>query len=200
MIEPEELRHLLDLGVLPAEFTPNINISPGQMVPVVISASSREVFLFRWGLIPGWAKDPKIGYKMFNARAETIADKPSFRVSFQKRRCLILADGFYEWKKEGNKKVPYLFSLGSRKPFTFAGLWDSWKNVDGQEIRSCTIITTSPNALVNQYHDRMPVILEESVRWHWLEGGDPNELKSYLKPIDQGLMAEPIPVDLTNPR
>lgn len=198
MIEPEELRQQLNLGELPVDFKPNTNISPGQLVPVVINPENREVLLYRWGLIPGWAKDAKIGYKMFNARAETIAEKPSFRVPFQKRRCLILADGFYEWKNEGGKKTPYLFALKERRPFTFAGLWDLWRDASGNEVRSCTIITTTPNDLISRFHDRMPVILDEQSRWSWLGSGNLDQMKSYLVPIDPGRMADPIPVVLSS--
>ena len=191
MIEPEELRTQLGLGEIPDELVSNRNISPGTLVAAVTDAKIRNVELFRWGLIPVWAKDPKIGYKTFNARAETLSEKPTFRVPFLKRRCLIPADGFYEWKEEGGRKQPYLFTLKEHKPFTFAGLWEIWRDSSGSEIRSCTLITTTPNDIVAQYHDRMPVILDESSRWHWLDESDPALLQSYLVPYDAEKMSVP---------
>ena len=195
MLQVDDLREQLELGELPAEFSSNRNISPGQFVPVVTDPVSREVALFRWGLIPSWAKDPKIGYRMFNARAETLAEKPSFRVPFMRRRCLIPADGFYEWKMVGSKKYPFLFTLKDQKAFTFAGLWESWRDKEGNELRSCTIITTEPNELLGQYHDRMPVILDESTRWKWLEETQSAALQSLLKPISAERMAPPVKID-----
>jgi putative SOS response-associated peptidase YedK len=147
--------------------------------------------MFRWGLIPSWAKDVSVGYKMINARAETIEEKPSFRVAFQRRRCLIPADGFYEWKIEDGHKYPYLFTLKDRKPFTFAGLWETWRSQEGGEINSCTIITTEPNSLVAQYHNRMPVILGYENRWRWLEERTKEELKAMLIPCQSGIMDIP---------
>lgn len=132
---------------------------------------------------------------MINARAETIAEKPSFKQAFARRRCLILADGFYEWKKEGNKKQPYLFQLQERKPFTFAGIWEHWQDRSGYEITSCAIITTTPNQILQEYHDRMPVILEESLRWRWLENAPISELQMMLKPYPDEEMKKPESVD-----
>ncbi len=191
MIQPEELRAQLGLGEIPSELVSNRNISPGTLVPVVTDSKNRKVELYRWGLVPVWAKDPKIGYKTFNARAETISEKPTFRVPFLKRRCLIPADGFYEWKDEGGRKQPYLFTLKDQQPFTFAGLWEIWRDSNNTEIRSCTLITTTPNTLLAQYHDRMPVILDESSRWKWLEESDPVILQSLLVPYDSEKMSKP---------
>ncbi len=186
------MQELLGLGDIPSEFTPDSNISPGEVVPVVTDPAARNVELFKWGLIPGWAKDSKIGYKMFNARAETITEKPSFRVPFARRRCLIPADGFYEWRvDEGNRKYPYLFTLKDRKPFTFAGLWDIWRDSEGKEVKSCTIITTEPNSLLAEYHNRMPVILTDNERWQWLEQKPAAALLQMLKPISEELMSIP---------
>ena len=191
MFDPEEAREKLELGDLPVEFVPNSNIAPGTNIPVVVDPVSRDVQMFRWGLIPGWAKDPAIGYKMFNARAETIDEKPSFRAAFQRRRCLILADGFYEWRTEEGRKFPYLFTLKERAPFTFAGVWETWRNKEGSVINSCTIITTDPNSLVIQYHDRMPVIFAGQERWEWLEDKPTDELKALLIPCSAEIMDEP---------
>jgi len=195
MYDPEEVRERLKLGDMPDDFVPGVNISPGQNIPVVIDPVTRNVQLFRWGLIPGWAKDPRIGYKMINARAETAAEKPSFRVSFQRRRCLIPADGFYEWKLENGRKYPFLFTLKDRTPFMFAGLWENWHSQEGEVINSCTIITTTPNSLVAQYHDRMPVILDETSRWKWLENLPAENLQALLVPYDTEKMAVPVQLD-----
>ena len=195
MLQMDDLREQLELGEFPVEFSSSRNISPGQFVPVVTDSLTRSVALFKWGLVPGWAKDPKVGYRMFNARAETLAEKPSFRVPFMRRRCLIPADGFYEWKMIGDRKYPFLFTLKEQKAFTFAGLWESWHDKEGIMLCSCTIITTEPNELVNQYHDRMPVILDSTTRWQWLEQSQTAILQSLLKPIDAELMESPIRID-----
>ncbi len=132
------------------------------------------VEFFRWGLIPGWAKDPAIGHRMINARAETLAEKPSFRTPLRRRRCLILADGFYEWRKDpgGKTKTPMYIRLSNGAPFAFAGLWDLWRGPDDSPVTSCTIITTSPNDLLAPIHNRMPVILPADAYEQWL---DPDE-------------------------
>jgi putative SOS response-associated peptidase YedK len=195
MTDPPELRELLELGNLPSEFHPDANISPGQLVPVIRDPKTRDVDMFKWGLIPWWTKDPKIGYKMFNARAETVAQKPSFKIPLARKRCLIPADGFYEWKLDGNKKSPYLFTMKDRKPFTFAGLWESWKDQAGEEINSCTIITTEPNRMMAEYHNRMPVILLPSTRWLWLESQPLESLLNLLVPVNEELMALPQKID-----
>ncbi|MDH3944981.1 MAG: SOS response-associated peptidase, partial [Anaerolineae bacterium] len=130
--------------------------------------------LFTWGLVPSWSKDPKMGSRMINARAETLAEKPSFRAAYKRRRCLILADGFYEWvKKPGHKtKTPHYIQLTSGQPFAFAGLWEYWQGDDGSEIKSCTIITTEPNSLIGKLHNRMPVILPPETYDLWLDPGE----------------------------
>jgi putative SOS response-associated peptidase YedK len=195
MLQLDELREQLALGEMPLELTPNSNITPGLAVPTVIDPNTRKVELFKWGLVPMWAKDPSIGYKMINARAETVAEKPSFRMPFARQRCLIPADGFYEWKSEGVKKRPFLFTLKNRAPFTFAGLWERWRNHEGEELRSCTIITTIPNSLVTEYHDRMPVILGADERWEWLESRPIPFLQNLLKPYPVELMDTPVMID-----
>ena len=195
MLEPEELRESLELGELPVELIPNSNISPGQNIPVVLNPVTREVRMFRWGLVPGWAKDAKIGYRMFNARAETLSEKPSFRTLLRRRRCLIPADGFYEWKELDGEKYPFLFTLINQKPFTFAGLWDTWQKAEGEVLYSCTLITTEPNELLAHYHNRMPVILGEDQRWQWLEDTSTEELKASLRPFPADKMSEPVRVE-----
>ncbi len=170
-------------------------MAPGQPIAVVRDHLIKKVDLIKWGLVPAWAKDPMIGHKLINARAETIAEKPSFKQAFFRRRCLILADGFYEWKTEGTRKQPYLFKMVDSKPFTFAGIWETWRDRAGVEIATCAIITTTPNGLIEKYHDRMPLILEESVRWRWLEDTPVPELMAMLMPYPATGMAAPQPVD-----
>lgn len=151
------------------EFRPRYNIAPTQQVLTITNGGQRRAELMRWGLIPFWAKAPKIGYRMINAVGETAATKPAFRAAFKKRRCLIPADGFFEWRKDGKQKVPTYIFLKSRKPFAFAGLWESWKSPDGETIRSCTIVTTKPNEFIEPIHNRMPVILSEETEALWLD-------------------------------
>jgi putative SOS response-associated peptidase YedK len=144
----------------PPDLFPNYNVAPTQAVLAVRVPHGQDQpapALLKWGLVPGWADDPSIGNRMINACSETAAEKPSFRSAFRKRRCLVLADGFYEWGKVGGKKQPYLFRLREGEPFAFAGLWEHWEK-GGEVIDSCAILTTDPNGLVKPLHDRMPVI------------------------------------------
>ncbi len=143
---------------------PRYNVAPTQEVVTVMRDETKHLALLRWGLIPSWAKDESIGNKMINARAETLAEKPSFKRLLTSKRCLIVADGFYEWKKEAGGKTPMYFTLKDKEPFAFAGLWDTWHSPNGEQIRTCTLITTQPNDLVSPVHDRMPVILTPEVR------------------------------------
>ena len=152
---------------------PRYNIAPTQEAPVIVQADSkRKIELFRWGLIPWWAKDPAIGNEMINARAETLAEKPAFRGLLGNRRCLVLADGFYEWRTEGKEKVPMRFKLKSGEPFAFAGLWDSWKQPDGSSLRTYTIVTTEPNDVLRPIHNRMPAMLSNDDAQKWLAVDD----------------------------
>ena len=156
------------------ELKPRFNNAPTQSIAAVRldSEESRELALLRWGLVPSWAKDPSIGNRMINARAETVAEKPSFRAAYRKRRCLILADGFYEWRKEADGKTPYFISLASGEPFAFAGLWEDWHARDSDEsLQSTAIITTAANDFMSQLHHRMPVVLQQDAADRWL-GGD----------------------------
>lgn len=168
----------------PQGFRPRYNISPGQDVVCVIRDGKNRIEPLRWGLIPFWAKDPAIGNRLINARAETLAEKRSFRNALAKHRCLVVADGFYEWRLSGKRKVPVYVFLKSRKIFGFAGLYEDWKATDGEQIRTCTIITTGANDLVRPIHDRMPVILPEGVEDLWLDPGEERceRLLSFLKP------------------
>lgn len=165
------------------DLRPNYNVAPTQEVPIISNDGSNHLAMFRWGLIPFWAKDPAIGNKMINARAETVDEKPSFKHSLQRKRCLVVADGFYEWKKEGTTKRPHRITLKNKELFGFAGLWDTWKSPSG-DIVSCTIITTTPNVLMASIHDRMPVILSRDSERLWLDQSivDSGFLKSLLVP------------------
>jgi len=165
---------------------PRYNIAPSQNSPTLVVKEDRRVLvMMRWGLVPFWAKEASIGYKMINAKSETLTEKPSFRKPFKEKRCLVLADGFYEWEKTDKKnKVPYRFVLKNRQPFAFAGLWDVWKTPEGDTLLSFTIITTRANELMERIHDRMPVILNEKDEAKWLdpEFKDTDKLSSLLQP------------------
>jgi len=152
---------------------PRYNIAPTQFVAAIRNGAdnSPELATFRWGLVPFWAKDPSIGNRMINARAETVAEKPSFRNAYRQRRCLILADGFYEWHTEGGVKIPYFISLASGSPFAFAGLWEHWDSKSSDEsLDTTTIVTTAASQFLSQLHNRMPVVLEPGNAGRWLDG------------------------------
>ncbi|MDO9546919.1 MAG: SOS response-associated peptidase [Pelolinea sp.] len=203
-LEPAFFQQELDLGKVLSEWTPRYNTAPSQNIPVVLDPTERDVEMLRWGLIPHWAKDPAIGNRMINARSETIQEKPSFRAAFKQRRCLILADGFYEWQKpaaKGSHKVPYYFQLTNGAPFAFAGIWEAWQEPEGDEVRSCSIITCPPNELVAQAHDRMPVILDKTTCWNWLSEQPANDLQAMLAPYPAEKMhAHPVGLTVNNPR
>ncbi len=169
---------------LSSVYQPRYNIAPTQPVAVIANNGKNELEFFVWGLIPSWAKDPAIGNRMINARSETLLEKPSFRNAFRRRRCLVLADGFYEWRKDPHGKTPMYIQLEHGKPFAFAGLWEFWKSPDASELLSCTIITTQPNPFMAPIHNRMPVILPEEAYSLWLESGDSDTrpLVELLKP------------------
>ncbi len=153
--------------------TPRYNIAPTQSVATVLQTpehKDRQFKLLHWGLIPSWAKDPKMGARLINARAETVAEKPAFRSAFRQRRCLVLADGFYEWQKQENtkQKQPYYFRFKDGRPFAFAGLWERWQDSNSETIESCTLLTTAANELMRPIHDRMPVIIDSKYYDLWL--------------------------------
>jgi putative SOS response-associated peptidase YedK len=155
------------------ELRARYNIAPTQFIAGIRNTddAGRELAEFRWGLVPFWAKDPSIGNRMINARAETVAEKPSFRNAYRKRRCLILADGFYEWHTEDGVKVPYFISLASGEPFAFAGLWEHWQSKEtGEALETATIVTTAANQYLSQLHHRMPVVLEADHADRWMSG------------------------------
>ena len=150
-------------------YDPGYNIAPTESILTVRNMGGREAALMKWGLIPFWAKDPKIGSRMINARAETVAEKPAFRNALKKRRCLVLADGYYEWQKTSVGKRPYRIIMKSGEPFAMAGLWETWKDPQGKVVPSCTIITTSANDFLALIHNRMPVILSREYEDLWLD-------------------------------
>ena len=188
----------------PRENPPRYNIAPSQPVAVVANTGDNKIDFFVWGLIPSWAKDPKIGNKLINARSETLAEKPSFRTAYRRRRCLILTDGFYEWRKNPDKtKTPMYIQLESQEPFAFAGLWEQWYSPHGDEVLSCTIITTQPNEFMSQIHNRMPVILPPEAYARWLDPAEqkPDTLQPLLKsyPAEE-MAAYPVSTQVNNPR
>jgi len=186
---PEAMATRLGVPSFPA-IGPRYNISPTQTLPVVRLNSSgvREAVAMRWGLVPFWADDLKIVYTLINARSETVASKPAFRAAFKARRCLIPADGFYEWRTEGKLKTPFRFCLADDEPFAFAGLWECWSKGESP-VETYTIITTTPNELVATLHDRMPAMLPPDAYDQWLDPkAKPDALTSLLAPFPAGLM------------
>ena len=170
-------------------FMPRYNIAPTQQAPVIANLDgANRLELFQWGLVPWWAKDISIGNRMINARAESLAEKSSFKSLLKNRRCLVLADGFYEWRKEGKGKVPMLFKLKSGEPFVLAGLWDVWRKPDGQMLRTFTIVTTEPNEMLASIHNRMPVMLSDSNALDWLTDSEIDHALSLLRPFPADLM------------
>ncbi|HID97315.1 MAG TPA: SOS response-associated peptidase [Thermodesulfobacteriaceae bacterium] len=202
----KRLKEEFSLSV-PSEFLPEIhpryNIAPGTDIPAIrqLPEKRRELALLQWGLIPSWAKDKKTGYRLINARAESVATKPAFRSAFRYRRCLIPASGFYEWQKLEGGKQPWFITLEDADLFAFAGLWECWEGQEGEVVESCTIITTDSNDLVRPLHDRMPVIIERLRYGDWLsrESG-PDALKTLLCPLPaEKMKARPVSLLVNNP-
>jgi putative SOS response-associated peptidase YedK len=175
--------------------TPRYNVAPGQLVMAVISDGEKNrLGELKWGLIPSWAPDAKMSYKLINARADTVAEKPAFRTSFQRKRCLIPADSFYEWKKMGADKQPMRIMFKDEGIFSMAGLYDTWTAPDGQKVSTCTIITTTPNELMSGIHDRMPVILRREDEKLWLDKEQKaGDLQALLRPFTaEEMIAYPV--------
>jgi putative SOS response-associated peptidase YedK len=201
---PEELASHFNLKKTP-QLAPRYNIAPSQdiaAVRLVSGTHDRELVILRCGLIPFWAKDKKIGYKMINARAESVADKPAFRAAFRHRRCLIPALGFYEWLHKAKTREPFFIRLKNAGILAFAGLWEHWQEEDGEIIESCTIITTEANTTVGKIHDRMPAIIEQAQYEHWLDPkGDKEKLPALLKPFpDNKMLVYPVGKEVNNPK
>jgi putative SOS response-associated peptidase YedK len=190
---PEQLRAAFYGLTIPNEIQPRYNIAPSQPVAVAPNDGKFQLDYYTWGLIPSWAKDPQIGARLINARGESLAEKPSFRNAFRRRRCLVFADGFYEWRQAPDRrsKTPMYIKLQTGRPFAFAGLWENWQSSDGSNILSCTIVTTEPNSLMANIHNRMPVILPEEAIPLWLEPGEPDlsRLQELLAPYPANLMS-----------
>lgn len=182
----EELEERFRFSADGLNIVPNYNAAPRQPVLTIVREDGNVGRLMKWGLIPSWAPDPSIGNKMINARSETVAEKPSFRAALTKRRCLIPADGFYEWQKVGPNKRPMRITLASGKPFAFAGLWETWHTRKGETVHTCTILTTSANESLAPIHNRMPVILTPEVEEIWLDHTiqDRELLSSLFVPYD----------------
>jgi putative SOS response-associated peptidase YedK len=194
---------LIDVPPLKARY----NVAPTQSVPAVrekAEGKGRELVMLKWGLIPGWAKDPAIGYRMINARADTVSQKPSYRSAFRRRRCLLAADGFYEWQKTNEKKKqPFFIGMKDESPFAFAGMWEHWVNPEGEPVESCAIITTDANELVKEIHDRMPVILPRKNYQVWLdpEVQDTEKLQKLLVQYPaKEMRAYPVSLLVNNPK
>jgi len=182
---PEEIQQAFQLNSVPP-LEPRYNIAPTQPVPIITSEQRDVLTIVQWGLIPSWSKDASIASKLINARAETVDEKPSFRTSFKRRRCLIPADGFFEWKAgdKGEKKKPQFISVGDRELFAFAGLWDIWNSPHGDPVYTCTIITSEPNELIKSIHNRQAVILDKNQYSDWLADDTPlPALKDMLRPF-----------------
>lgn len=186
-VKGKHISERFNIEVFDEFYKPNFNCAPSQKLPVITNTEPAKLSYFKWGLIPFWAKDPKIGYKLINTRAETILEKPSFKNAFKKRRCLIPANGFYEWKKDANK-TPYRIFLKQEKLFTMAGIWETWKDAEDKEVFSFSIITTTPNRLMDNIHNRMPVILKEEDENKWLNEKDEKALQKLLDPFDPDKM------------
>jgi len=182
----EELQLSLGLTDIPTGMEPRYNIAPTQAIPAILNGKERKIDYLYWGLVPSWAKDITIGSKMINARSETIMEKPSFKSAFQRRRCLFLADGFFEWKKSKQSKssTPFYFQLRDKSIFALAGIYDIWQQPEGGELWSGSIITCAANELVSPIHERMPVILDRETMWGWLENLPVNKLVTMMAPYN----------------
>ena len=205
LASPEALQEQFGLAEVP-DLSPRYNIAPTQQVAAVrrpAGQQRRELVLLRWGLVPPWADDPAIGSRLLNARAETVADKPSFRPALRCRRCLILADGFFEWQAVNGKKQPHYFRLRDGRPFAIAGLWERWARGGDGAVESCTLITTEANELVRPLHDRMPAILPPEAYEVWLDPAvqHPATLRPLLRPYEAGeMVACPVSTRVNSPR
>jgi len=192
------------LTKIPFEIVPRYNVAPSQLVAAIISdGEQNRIGQLKWGLVPSWAKAESFGYKTINAKAETVDTKPAFREAFKRRRCIIPADSFYEWRKEGNSKQPMRIVPQDGGLFSLAGLWDSWTAPDGRKVNSCTIITTIPNELMAGIHNRMPVILEREAETTWLDRSaqDGATLKELMRPYPaEELRAYPVSAKVGNVR
>ena len=189
--DTDTLQLAFDLTTVPDTMIPRFNIAPSQPIAVITNEHPEELTFQKWGLVPSWSKDPKMGNRMINARSETAAEKPAFRAAFKRRRCLIPATGFFEWQKRGSGKQPMFIHLKDAAVFAFAGLWEVWYSPEGDELRTTTILTTEPNELMADIHNRMPVILPRDDYAAWLAPDEQkaSDLQPLLKPFDADEMA-----------
>jgi len=203
-IEAADLQEDFGLNSVPKDWQSRFNIAPSQSILAITKDDELKAEWLHWGLIPSWAKDPAIGNRLINARSESLAEKPSFRSALSRRRCLILADGFFEWQHQADKRVssrPFYFRRADSRPFAFAGLWEVWHKPEGGEIRSCTIITCNANELVAPVHDRMPVMLSGDKAREWLENKPIPELQKLLVPYPaQWMVANPVSKAVNDPK
>lgn len=200
----EAIASAFQLNEVP-KLEPRYNIAPTQLVPVIRQSEQhqRQLQILRWGLIPAWAKDASMGARLINARAESVNEKPSFRSAFRQRRCLVIADGFYEWQRQDSKKQPFFIHLPDGKPFAFAGLWERWQSPEGETIESCTIITTEANELLRSIHDRMPVILAPKDYDVWLDPTlqEPEKLQQLLHPYPtEAMITDAVSTKVNSPK
>jgi putative SOS response-associated peptidase YedK len=191
-VDPSVVQQTFNLTTMPGMMAARYNIAPSQPVAIITNDAPQTLTFFRWGLIPSWSKDIKIGNNLINARSEGVEDKPAFRAAFKRRRCLIPADGFYEWQAHGKEKTPMYVHLKNHELFAMAGLWEVWHSPEGDEIRTCTILTAEPNDLIRQLHNRMAVILHKEDYDTWLS---PDELPpAVLKPLLRSYEADAMDV------
>ena len=179
----EYLQKCFPIDTVACEITPSYNVAPSQEILSIIRRKENLLLKLHWGIVPFWVKDIKKAAKPINARVETAAEKPSFKAAFKYRRCLILADGFYEWKKIGSRKQPWFLTLLEKRPFAFAGLWDAWTGEDGSVYHSCTILTTAASDSIREIHHRMPIILNPNAFYEWLnpDNQDTSKLETLLR-------------------
>ena len=202
-LEASEIQLELGIGDVPENWHPRYNIAPSQDIAIIKNTEASKISWARWGLVPSWAKDIKMGQRLINARGETIQEKPSYRNAFKSRRCVVLADGFYEWKKgvKNQKSQPFYFYLPGKKLFGLAGLWETWQSKSDETVlQTCTIITCEANELVSKVHERMPVIFTKEQIWKWLDEKDPALLQNLLIPYSSDeMMTFPVGSMVNNP-
>lgn len=187
-VKGKHISERFNVEVFDEKYSPSYNCAPSQNLAVITNEEPEKLNYFKWGLIPFWSKDPKIATKLINARAESISEKASFKTAFAKRRCLIPANGFYEWKRDGKDKTPYRIFLRSEDIFAMAGIWEIWKDAEDKTLNTFSIITTAPNSLMKTIHNRMPVILNKNDEKAWLFENDPSFLKTLLQPAESDIM------------
>jgi putative SOS response-associated peptidase YedK len=187
-VKGKHISERFNVEVFHEKYSPSYNCAPSQNLAVITNREPERLSFFKWGLVPFWAKDPKTGFKLINARAESLSDKASFKTAFSKRRCLIPANGFYEWKKTGKQKTPYRIFLKTEEIFAMAGIWETWKDAGNNDLNTFSIITTPPNALMKNIHHRMPAILSKNDERAWLFENDTDYLKTLLTPFDTDKM------------